>query len=102
MNESKRKKVDTSDRVDQKPSNTEARDYAHAWDELLQEVGLSKEQAISIWDQQGRPVIHLGLCENCFDLAKLLTQKSAKSAHVVAVKEWLVKHKKQNRGEKGC
>lgn len=83
-------------------SSSKTGEHDNAWDEPLQDIGMSKEQAISIWDQQGRPVIRLGLCDNCFDLAKLLTQKNAKWAQVAAVKEWLVKHKKQNRGEKGC
>jgi hypothetical protein len=52
---------------------------------------MTKEQAIAIWDKQGRPVIHLGPGENCHDLAKLLEQRDIKPQHLAAIREWLEK-----------
>ena len=59
---------------------------------ILQSLGMTKEQAIAIWDKQGRPVIHLGPGENCYDLTKLLAQRDIKLEHLSAIKEWLEKH----------
>ena len=53
---------------------------------------MTKEQAIAIWDKQGRPVIHLDSRENCLDLAKLLEQSEIKPEHLLAIREWLGKH----------
>ena len=62
-------------------------------DQSVQEIlGMTKEQAIAIWDKQGRPVIHLGLGENCLDLAKLLAQRDIRPQHLSAIREWLEKH----------
>lgn len=60
---------------------------------ILQCLSMTTEKAIAIWDTQGRPVIHLGPGENCYDLAKLLEQRDIKSAHLSAIREWLEKHR---------
>lgn len=62
--------------------------------DLEQVLGTTIEQALAIWDKQGRPVIHLGLGENCLDLAKLLGQRAIKQQHLSAIKEWLEQHSK--------
>ncbi len=56
---------------------------------ILESLGMTKEQAIAIWDKQGRPVIHLGPGENCQDLVKLLEQRDIKPEHLSAIREWL-------------
>jgi len=60
---------------------------------ILQSLGMTKEQAIAIWDKQGRPVIHLGPSENCLNLMKLLQQTDIKPQHLLAIREWLEKHR---------
>jgi hypothetical protein len=53
-------------------------------------LGMSKEEALSIWYSEGRPVIHLGPGENCEDLEKLLRWNNGTSGkHFAAVKAWL-------------
>lgn len=59
---------------------------------ILQSLGMTKEQAIAIWDKQGRPIIHLGPGENCHDLAKLLRQRGIKPQHLSAIREWVEKY----------
>jgi hypothetical protein len=59
---------------------------------ILQSLGMTKEQAIAIWDRQGRLVIRLSPGENCHDLAKLLKQRDIKPQHLAAIREWLEKY----------
>jgi hypothetical protein len=54
-------------------------------------LGMSIEQALSVWTKEGKPVIHLGPGENCFDLEKLLSHRHVHERHLAAVKEWLAK-----------
>ena len=62
-------------------------------------LGMTIEQAIAIWDKQGRPIIHLGPGENCHDLLKLLGRRDIKPEHLSAIKEWLEKHQILPEGE---
>jgi len=54
-------------------------------------LGMSIEQALSVWTREGKPVIHLGPGENCLDLEKLLSHRHVHERHLAAVKDWLVK-----------
>ena len=67
--------------------------------DLKQVLGMTLEQALAIWDKQGRPIIHLGPGENCHDLAKLLEQRNIKLEHLSAIGEWLQKHLEDNHAE---
>jgi signal recognition particle GTPase len=46
-------------------------------------------QALSIWEEAGKPIIHLGPGENCFGLEKLLSHRDINERHLEAVKHWL-------------
>ena len=48
-----------------------------------------RARVLQVWEAEGKPVIHLGLGENCFDLAKLLSNPDVKPEHLKAVKGWL-------------
>lgn len=61
-------------------------------------LGMPVEKALEIWRSEGAPVIHPGPGENCFDLAKLLSNPNAKPEHLEPVKAWLGKVLEQ-RGE---
>jgi len=50
---------------------------------------MTVEQAIAIWEEAGKPVIHLGPGENCLGLDKLLNHRDINERHLVAVREWL-------------
>jgi hypothetical protein len=52
---------------------------------------MSREQAIAIWAREGRPVIHLGPGENCFDLERLLSHRDINERHLEAVRQWLAR-----------
>ncbi|MBN2238816.1 MAG: DUF3854 domain-containing protein [Dehalococcoidales bacterium] len=47
------------------------------------------DEAISMWKMRGKPVIHLGPGENCFDLEKLLNNGRINERHLEAVRKWL-------------
>ena len=51
-------------------------------------LGMTIEQVLELWRSVGRPVIHLGPCENCFDLEELLSNANIKREHLEAVKTW--------------
>ena len=68
---------------------TNIRDTCDRCDASTQILEMTKEQAVAIWDKQGRPIIHLSPGENCLDLAKLLEQREIKPEHLSAIKEWL-------------
>ena len=59
---------------------------------IQQVLGMAIEQALIIWDKRGRPIIHLGLGENCLDLAKLLAQRDIRPEHLSAIRGWLEQH----------
>ena len=50
---------------------------------------MSIGQALSIWEEAGKPVINLGPGENCFGLEKLLSHRDINDRHLAAVREWL-------------
>jgi len=88
--------VDTVAPLQNQPECNGSYDKLHTlWAEggsaISQLLGMTKEQAIAIWDKQGRPVIHLGPGENCFDLEKLLSNPDVLDRHLEAVRTWLEK-----------
>jgi len=48
-----------------------------------------RAKALQFWETEGKPIIHLGPSENCFDLALLLSHSTVKSSHLVAVLSWM-------------
>ena len=52
-------------------------------------LGMTVGQALSIWEEAGKPIIHLGPGENCFGLEKLLSHRDINERHLAAVREWL-------------
>jgi hypothetical protein len=67
---------------------------------ILSGLEMTVEQALSIWAAEGKPVVHLGPGENCFDLEKLLSRHDINERHIAAVKAWLEerrgKHEQEN------
>jgi len=62
-------------------------------DKFTQTLGMTVEQAIDIWRQEGSPVIHLGPGEDCVGLEKLLSHSDINPLHLLAVKGWLQQHR---------
>jgi hypothetical protein len=58
-------------------------------DRYLPWLGMTVEDALSIWQESGRPIIHLGPGENCFDLERLLSNGEINERHMATVREWL-------------
>jgi hypothetical protein len=58
-------------------------------DRYLPELGMTIGQALSIWEEAGKPIIHLGPGENCFGLEKLLSHRDINERHLAAVRQWL-------------
>jgi len=56
---------------------------------VFNRVGMTVGQALSIWEEAGKPIIHLGPGENCFGLEKLLSHRDINERHLEAVKHWL-------------
>ena len=67
--------------------------------DITESLGMTIEEALAIWDKQGRPIIHLGPGENCSDLTKLLKQGQIKPEHLSAIRGWLAKHQILSEGE---
>ncbi len=61
-------------------------------------LGMTVEQALAIWTGEGKPVIHLGPGENCFDLEKLLKFGHISERHLEAVSKWLAKKERPPDG----
>jgi len=57
-------------------------------------LGVTVEEALALWTEAGKPVIHLGPGENCFDLEKLLINRDINERHLVAVRDWLEKRQR--------
>jgi len=55
---------------------------------------MTREQIVDIWEEEGKPVIHLGHGENCFDLEKMLSHCDINERHLSAVREWLEKRQR--------
>ena len=60
-------------------------------------LGMPVPKALQIWRSEGAPVIHLGPRENCFDLAKLLSNPAVSEDHLEAVRKWLEKRNQKPR-----
>jgi len=63
-------------------------------DRYLPELGMTVGQALSIWEEAGKPIIHLGPGENCFGLEKLLSHRDINERHLAAIREWLEERKR--------
>ena len=59
------------------------------WADTEEQLGMTIKEVLSIWEEAGKPVIHLGSGENCFDLEKLFGHRDINERHLVAVKQWL-------------
>jgi hypothetical protein len=90
-------------RPPKRPPNSEASsgmraDNADVSDILYRDteekIGMSINEALEIWTKEGRPVIHLGPGENCFNLEKVLTFGRNNERHLAVIKEWLEKKRK--------
>jgi len=57
-------------------------------------LGMNREEVFALWTEEGKPVIHLGPGENCFDLEKLLSHRDVNERHLAAVREWLEKRRR--------
>jgi len=90
---------DTCDASTHTEDKKDSKKATKASPDLEQILGMTIEQALVIWDKQGRPVIYLGPGENCLKLAKLLEQREIKLEHLSAIKEWLEKHLEDNHAE---
>jgi hypothetical protein len=64
------------------------------WKDTEENIGMSLEEAIALWTVEGKPVVHLGPGENCFDLEKLLSHRNINERHLAAIKEWLEKRQR--------
>jgi hypothetical protein len=60
---------------------------------IEQLLGTSIEKAVSIWESNGAPVIHLGLGENCFNLRQLLSSDNPNPKNLKVIAEWLKNNK---------
>ena len=59
------------------------------WRDTEEKIGMSIKETVAIWTKEGKPVIHLGPGENCFDLQKLLSHRDINERHLAAIREWL-------------
>jgi len=60
-------------------------------DPLEDFLHMTREQIVDIWEEEGKPVIHLGPGENCFDLEKMLSHRDINERHLATIREWLEK-----------
>jgi len=58
-------------------------------DPLEDYLHMTREQAVDIWEEEGKPVITLGPGENCLDLDKLLNRRDINERHLTAIRQWL-------------
>ena len=65
-----------------------------SWKDTEEKLGMSIDDAIAIWTEEGKPVINLGPGENCFDLEKLLSHRDINERHLATVREWLEKRQR--------
>jgi len=56
---------------------------------MEEKLGMTVEQALSVWEEADKPIIHLGPGENCFGLEKLLSHRNVNDRHLAAVRQWL-------------
>jgi len=50
---------------------------------------MRRDEVVAVWEEAGKPVIHLGPGENCFGLDKLLSHRDINERHLEAVRKWL-------------
>jgi len=81
--------ISVADGLDGLDSITEDKGY----NKTTQTLGMTVEQAIDLWRQEGSPVIHLGPGEDCVGLEKLLSHSDINPRHLLAVKGWLQQHR---------
>jgi hypothetical protein len=65
-----------------------------SWKDTEEKLGMTLRQALSIWEEDGKQVIHLGPGENCIDLEKMLSHHDINERHLAAVREWLEKRQR--------
>jgi len=61
---------------------------------FLSGLGMTVDKALALWTEKGKPVIHIGPGENCFDLEKLLSHQDINKRHLAAVRKWLEKRQR--------
>ena len=61
---------------------------------FLSELGMTVQEALALWREEGKPVINLGPGENCLDLEKLLSRRDINERHLAAVRDWLEKRRR--------
>lgn len=54
----------------------------------------NKDEILALWVKIGKPVVHIGDGENCFDLELLISHNDMLQRHVDAVNQWFVEHNK--------
>jgi len=59
------------------------------WKDTEEKLGMTIAQALKVWEEAGKPIIHLGPGENCFGLEKLLSHRDINERHLAAVRQWL-------------
>ena len=64
------------------------------WKDTEEKIGMCLEEAIALWMAEGKPIVHLGPGENCFDLEKLLSHRNINERHLAAVRDWLEKRQR--------
>lgn len=62
---------------------------------ITEVMGMTVEQAVNIWINAGKPVIHLYPGENCYGLDALLSHIDILPRHLEAIKDWLSQHTTQ-------
>lgn len=55
-----------------------------------------REKIIELWNSEGRPVVHLGPGENCFDLEGFLNNKDIMPRHIEAINKWYISKEVSN------
>jgi len=68
------------------------------WEDTEKKLGMSIKEVLAVWTAEGKPVIHLGPGENCFDLEKLLSHRNINERHLAAIKSWLEQPQKESLG----
>ena len=58
-------------------------------DLLEDSLHMTRDQAVAIWEQAGKPVINFGPGETCSDLEKMLSHRNINERHSAAIREWL-------------
>jgi len=66
-------------------------------DKENRELDLDVDLLLSVWSKEGKPVVHLGPGENCFDLEKLISRRDISDRHLNAIKNWLDERLKEKQ-----